>query len=50
MSIPTKFGSNWPISLRKEILKCKSLPTTEDGCQVMELPHMTLGSDELETS
>jgi len=43
MDIPTKCGSNWPSGFREgeKGAKLQKLTTTDDGRQVMAIPHMT---------
>ena len=43
-NIPAKFGSNWPCGFGEEAWNVKSLPTTDDGRQVMAIVHLDLWS------
>ena len=43
-NIPAKFGSNWPSGFREEAWNVKSLPTTDNGRQVMAIVHLDLWS------
>ena len=43
-NIPGKFGSNWPSGFGEEAWNVKSLPTTDDGRQVMAIVHLDLWS------
>jgi hypothetical protein len=41
-NIPAKFGSNWPSGFGEEAWNVKSLPTTDNGHQVMAIVPMDL--------